>query len=208
MITAIISGCNSNQKTSRVDALPYYSEASFTPNWFDNPEDVPNNFHHIKQFTLTNQNGKSVTEKTVDGKICVVDFFFTTCPGICRKMTKNMLLLQDAFEGDSDVLLLSHTVTPERDSVGQLKAYAEIKGIKDKNWHLLTGDRKLIYDLGRNYYFAEEDLGVGKDEHDFLHTENFILIDQNRRIRGIYNGLNKNDIEQIIADIKTLKKEG
>ena len=196
-----------NEKQSRVETLPFYEEATFTPKWLapDTPEAA--NFHRISPFSLLNQAGDTITEKTFADKIYVTDFFFTTCPGICPKMTKNMGILQEEFLEDDDVLLLSHSVTPVRDSVPVLKNYAEAKGIKPDKWHIVTGDRQAIYGLGRNDYFVEEDLGLEKDPDDFLHTENFVLIDKNRHIRGIYNGLNKASVKQLIADVKTLKKE-
>lgn len=204
----LIVGCKSaterGEKTSRVEELPYFSEATFSPQWIDSGE-IPEEFHQIPAFELTNQKGNIITEKHLDGKVTVVDFFFTTCPGICPKMTSNMLLVQDAFLEDNDVLILSHSVTPEYDSVQILKEYAETKGVTSPNWHLLTGERNTIYNLGRNQYFVEEDLGLEKDQEDFIHTENFVLIDQQRRIRGIYNGLNKSSVNQLIADIKTLR---
>jgi protein SCO1/2 len=198
---------NTQEKTSRVDMLPYYAEATFTPNWLDGEDESLKSFHTIPSFNLTNQLGKTVTEKTFEDKIYIADFFFTACPGICPKMTANMKVLQDEFLNDHEILLLSHSVTPETDSVPTLKQYAENKGIINSKWHLVTGDRKQIYDLGRQSYFAEEDLGLDKTDEDFLHTENFVLIDQNRHIRGIYNGLNKTAVQQLIADVKTLKKE-
>jgi protein SCO1/2 len=203
-------GCkdsNTKEKTSRVAALPYYVEATFTPNWVNAEDEKLNDFHKIPSFNLTNQLGEIITEKTFKNKIYIADFFFTTCPGICPKMTANMKVLQDVFLNDADVLLLSHSVTPETDSVSVLKQYADNRGVITSKWHLVTGDRKQIYDLGRQSYFAEEDLGVDKTDEDFLHTENFVLIDQNRHIRGIYNGLNKTAVQQLIADVKTLKKE-
>ncbi|MFT4780369.1 MAG: protein SCO1/2 [Psychroserpens sp.] len=198
---------NTQEKTSRVDMLPYYAEATFTPNWLDGEDESLKSFHTIPSFNLTNQLGKTVTEKTFEDKIYIADFFFTACPGICPKMTANMKVLQDEFLNDHEILLLSHSVTPETDSVPTLKQYAENKGIINSKWHLVTGDRKQIYDLGRQSYFAEEDLGLDKTDEDFLHTENFVLIDQNRHIRGIYNGLNKTAVQQLIADVKTLKRE-
>ncbi|MGV6831570.1 MAG: SCO family protein [bacterium] len=195
------------EKTSRVDQLPYYNEASFTPNWLNRSSKELKDFHKIPVFSLTNQEGRLITEQTFNDKIYVTDFFFTSCPGICPKMTDNMLLVQEAFADDDDILLLSHSVTPTKDSVDVLRNYAEAKGVINGKWHLVTGDRSTIYHLGRSAYFAEEDLGRDKTEEDFLHTENFILIDKNRHIRGIYNGLNKTDVLQLIADIKTLKKE-
>ena len=136
----------------------------------------------------------------------MADFFFTTCPGICPKMTANMSVVADKFKNDTTVLFLSHSVTPSIDSVAQLKKYALDKNI-GKNWHLVTGNKKEIYDLGRQAYFVEENLGEPKGLDDFLHTENFVLIDKNKHIRGIYNGLNKNSVMQLIEDIKTLKKD-
>lgn len=203
----LCSGCSkTKEKTSRVEELPYYSEATFTPQWFDTGS-VPDDFHQIPSFSLFNQNGKEITEKDLNGKITVVDFFFTTCPGICPKMTNNMLIVQEAHLKSQEVLILSHSVTPSYDSTDILMEYADQKGVIEGRWHLLTGERSTIYDLGRNQYFVEEDLGLEKDLDDFIHTENFILIDQKRRIRGIYNGLNKSAIQQLIVDIETLRKE-
>ena len=205
IINALV-GCNPGSKqTSRVDILPYYEEATFTPRWFKSDEDVPSEFHQISSFTLQNQLGETVTEKDVEGKVFVVNFFFTACPGICPKLTNNMAIIQAEFVDDPDVLLLSHSVTPEFDSVATLRDYANAKGVIDSKWHLLTGKRKHIYDLGRNHYFVEEDLGLERDPDDFIHTENFVLVDQNRHIRGIYNGLNKTAVQRLIADVKTLK---
>ncbi|WP_422083818.1 SCO family protein [Ulvibacterium sp.] len=204
-------GCRTETKkevVSRVDTLPYYDGPSFTPQWLPRNSDSIFGLHQVAPFQLVNQLGDTVTQKTFENKIYVADFFFTSCPGICPKMTENMALVQEAFKEDKSVLLLSHSVTPEYDSVPVLRTYADIKGVIPNKWHLVTGERKIIYDLGRYAYFVEEDLGVPKGDDDFLHTENFILVDKNRHIRGIYNGLNKTAIAQLIADIETLKKEG
>ena len=154
-----------------------------------------------------NQLGDTISQKTFEGKIYVTDFFFTTCPGICPKMTGNMEKIQEEFVNDSDILLLSHSVMPTTDSIPILKEYAKNNNVIDNKWHLVTGDKKDIYDLGRNHYFVENDLGEVKDINDFLHTENFLLIDKKKHIRGIYNGLNRASIAQLIIDIKTLQKE-
>ncbi|WP_458629292.1 SCO family protein [Winogradskyella sp. PC D3.3] len=205
----LLLGCKQaeQEKASRVELLPYYSDASFTPHWMSKDDKALETFHTIPQFRLVNQLGKIVTEDTFQNKIYITDFFFTTCPGICPKMTANMSILQDEFLNDDEVLLLSHSVTPETDSIPVLKDYAETKGVVASKWHLVTGARKTIYDLGRQAYFVEEDLGEVKTEDDFLHTENFVLIDKNKHIRGIYNGLNKTAVAQLIADVKTLEKE-
>lgn len=194
--------------SSRVDVLPYYAEATFTPHWFDQGDELPDGFHRISPFSLINQSGNVITEKALDGKITVVDFFFTSCPGICPTMTANMADVQSAFIDDEEVLILSHSVTPEKDSVSVLREYADVKGVVDGKWHLLTGGREVIYDLGRNQYFVEEDMGLEKGPDDFIHTENFVLIDRQRRIRGIYNGLNEASVAQLIADMRALKVEG
>ena len=207
---SLISGvaCNeSSPNNSRVDTLPFYNEATFTPHWISADDESLDTFHHISPFKLINQEGDTITEKNFADKIYIADFFFTICPGICPKMTANMMILQEEFLNDDDVLLLSHSVTPERDSVSVLKQYAEDKGIVSKKWHLVTGSQKEIYKLGRKDYFVEEDLGLNKTEDEFLHTENFVLIDKNRHIRGIYNGLNKTSVNQLITDVKTLKME-
>ena len=122
-------------------------------------------------------------------------------------MTGNMFKIQEAFIDDSDILLLSHSVMPTTDTVSVLKKYAETFGVIDNKWHLVTGEKTEIYDLGRDQYFVENDLGEPKNIDDFLHTENFLLIDKNKHIRGIYNGLNRASIAQLITDIKTLQLE-
>ncbi|MEO9569825.1 MAG: SCO family protein [Polaribacter sp.] len=197
---------NNKEITSKIDVLPFYNEASFTPKWLGTKSNELKSFHKIPDFNLINQNGKKITQKTLEGKIYVTDFFFTTCPGVCPMMTKNMNLVQEAFKNDEEILIISHSVTPKKDSVSQLKKYAVEHNI-NKNWHLVTGSKKEIYNLGRKWYFVEEDLGEPKGINDFLHTENFILIDKKKHIRGIYNGLNKNSVKQLIADIKILKNE-
>ena len=204
----ILVGCNgSSESDSRVEKLPYYISADFTPQWIAPNSSELRSFHKIPEFSLTNQDGNIVTEKTFENKIYVTDFFFTFCTGICPKMTDNMGVLQEEFKEDASVLLLSHSVTPDHDTPEILQEYADAKGVIPDKWHLVTGDRQEIYDLGRMAYFVEEDLGLEKETNDFLHTENFVLIDKNKHIRGIYNGLNKTAIAQLITDIKTLKLE-
>jgi protein SCO1/2 len=194
-------------ETSRVEFLPYYNDESFTAQWLTPNSKEEKAFHKIKEFNLTNQLGEKVTHRTFEDKIYITDFFFTSCPGICPKMTKNMFKIQETFKDDTDIALLSHSVTPSIDSVAVLRGYADNHGIIDNKWHLVTGDRNEIYNLARNQYFVENDLGVPKDINDFLHTENFLLIDKKKHIRGIYNGLNRASIAQLITDVKALKSE-
>lgn len=199
LLTFLCFSCKENKKQ-----LPYYDTPEFTPKWEVENE---NTFHKIRPFKLINQENETFTEKDLDGKICVADFIFTSCPGICPKMTNNMAEIQEEFIDDNEMLLLSHSVTPEMDSVSVLKQYAIDKNVDFKRWKLLTGDRNEIYDLGRKYYFVEEDLGVNNDSSVFLHTENFVLLDKNRHIRGIYNGLDPSSIKNLIRDIRVLKTE-
>lgn len=214
-IALIVLSCNNAVKpkppkalkTSRVNYLPYYNEASFTPNWITPGTEEETQFHKIPDFKLVNQLGDTITQKTFDNKIYITDFFFASCPGICPQMTSNMFKVQEAFLNDDEVLFLSHSVTPNRDSVPVLKKYAEKHGVIENKWHLVTGNKLDIYNLGREHYFVENDLGEPKNIEDFLHTENFLLIDKNKHIRGIYNGLNRASIQQLIIDIKALKDE-
>lgn len=207
LIFCFVACKQAKQNESRVATLPFYNEATFTPHWHSINDEELDTFHKVSPFRLTNQNGEIITEQTFEDKIYIADFFFTTCPGICPKMTGNMSILQETFLNDDSVLLLSHSVTPEKDSVAVLKEYGQNKGVLSNKWHLVTGEKEMIYKLGRQDYFVEEDLGEDKDENDFLHTENFVLVDKNRHIRGIYNGLNKTAVNQLITDIKTLQKE-
>ncbi|MBT3587726.1 MAG: SCO family protein, partial [Flavobacteriaceae bacterium] len=134
------------------------------------------------------------------------DFFFTTCQTICPIMTDNMLEVQNKLKNDSTIMLLSHSVTPEIDSVAQLKKYALKKGVDDTKWNLVTGEKKEIYKLARKSYLAVKTDGNG-DQYDMIHTENFILVDKKKRIRGFYDGTDDLDIEQLLKDIEILKRE-
>ena len=163
-------------------------------------------FHKIDDFSLVNQNNEVVSNETFDGKIYVADFFFTTCPGICPIMKENMITLQNEFINDDNVLLLSHTVTPEIDSVSVLKKYSQEKGVIDSKWNMVTGDKKQIYNLARKSYLVAEDI-ESPIQYDMIHTENFILVDSKRRIRGFYDGTDNDAMDNLINDIKILKKE-
>jgi protein SCO1/2 len=162
--------------------------------------------HTIADFKLTNQNGKTITQDDYQNKIYVADFFFTTCQTICPIMTDHMVQIQDEIKNNPDVLLLSHTVMPEVDSVAQLKKYALEKGVDDSKWNLVTGSKKEIYDLARKSYMAaKENPG---NPYGLIHTENFLLIDKKKRVRGFYDGTLQEDIDRLLGDIEKLEKEG
>lgn len=163
--------------------------------------------HTLPSFSFVDQDGDTITENSIQNKIVVADFFFTACPGICPRLTKSMRSVQDQFINDESIVLLSHSVTPDIDSVPRLKEYADRNQVISGRWHLLTGDRKQIYTIARLGYFADEEVGLKKSENDFLHTENFVLVDNHKRIRGVYNGTNPAEIERLIEDIKLLKHE-
>ena len=163
-------------------------------------------FHRIADFELVNQNGKTITQQDFKGKIYIADFFFTTCPSICISMTNNMLKIQKEIENNPNILLISHTVTPKIDSVGKLKKYAEEKGVNDKKWHLVTGEKKEIYRLARKSYLAAKGDGDG-GPFDMIHSENFILVDPDKRIRGFYDGTNLDEISRLLSDIQILNSE-
>ncbi|MEH6746099.1 MAG: SCO family protein [Maribacter arcticus] len=184
--------------------LPVYSPAMVNSELV--PEEIQHirKYHTIADFSLTNQNGDIITQEDYKDKIYIADFFFTTCPTICPIMTKNMADIQKEIINDDDVLLLSHSVTPEIDSVAQLKKYALEKGVDDTKWNLLTGDKKQIYDLARKSYLAVKTDGDG-GPFDMIHTENFILVDKQKRIRGFYDGTNKEDIKQLLTDLNILR---
>ena len=188
------------------EVLPIFQPAQVNEELVDSTIQHVKKYHTIADFSLINQNGKTVTQDTYNNKIYIADFFFTTCQTICPIMTDNMVILQNKLKQDPDVMLLSHTVTPEIDSVAQLKNYALNKGVLDSKWNLVTGDKKEIYQLARKSYLAVKSNGDG-GEYDMIHTENFILVDQKKRIRGYYDGTLEEDIESLLNDIDILKKE-
>ena len=188
------------------EVLPIFQPAQVNVELVDSTIQHVKKYHTIADFSLINQNGKTVTQDTYNDKIYIADFFFTTCQTICPIMTDHMVILQNKLKHDPDVMLLSHTVTPKIDSVAQLKKYALNKGVLDTKWNLVTGDKKEIYELARKSYLAVKSYGDGGD-YDMIHTENFILVDQKKRIRGYYDGTRKEDIELLLSDIDILKKE-
>lgn len=184
--------------------LPVYQPSMVDRSLVDSTLHYKKKYHTIADFSLVNQNGDTITQENYKDKIYVADFFFTTCPTICPIMTKNMGEIQEAILDDPDIMLLSHSVTPVIDTVAQLKRYALEKGVIDSKWNLVTGDKKQIYELARKSYLAVKDDGDG-GPYDMIHTENFILVDKEKRIRGFYDGTNREDIDRLLSDLKILK---
>ena len=183
--------------------LPIYNPSMVNPELVDTTVQYICKYHSIADFSFTNQNGKTITQKDYEGKIYVADFFFTTCGSICPKMTTNLVEVQKAFVNNPKVMLLSHTVFPETDSVSVLKEYAKKNGVIDSKWNLVTGDKKQIYTMARKSYLAVK-LGKPEELYDMVHTENFVLVDSKRRVRGFYDGTKKEEIERLIDDINFL----
>ena len=187
--------------------LPVYQPAMIDPKLVDESIQFVKKYHTIAPFTMTNQNGQTITEKDYENKVYVADFFFTTCPSICPIMTKNMFSLQEKLKTKyPEVKLLSYSVTPEIDTIEQLKRYAIENKVDDKIWNLVTGDKKEIYTLARKSYLVVQNDGNG-GPHDMIHTENFVLIDKENRIRGYYDGTDIYEMDRLITEIGMLKND-
>lgn len=184
--------------------LPVYQPSMVDKSLVDSTLHYTKKYHKVADFSLVNQNGETITQENYKDKIYVADFFFTTCLTICPIMTKNMGEVQEAIKNDPNIMLLSHSVTPKIDTVAQLKRYAVEKGVIDSKWNLVTGDKKQIYELARKSYLAVKNDGDG-GPFDMIHTENFILVDKEKRIRGFYDGTNREEIDRLLSDIKILE---
>jgi len=186
--------------------LPIYNPADFTPELVDKSLQETSNNHTVADFNLINQNGENITQEDYKDKIYIADFFFTRCGSICPIMTNNMVKIQKEFLNNSDIMMLSLSVTPNMDSIPVLREYATAKGVNDSKWNITTGDKKHIYDLARKSYFAVVEQGDGGMQ-DFIHTPNFILVDKEKQIRGIYDGTDDEEILRLIKDIHILSDE-
>ena len=165
--------------------------------------------HHISQFAFLNQEGKTITNEDIKNKIVVVEYFFSTCKGICPRMNENLSKVYKTFKGNRDVMFLSHTVDPVKDTVQALKAYSLRFDADPSQWMFLTGDKKQLYDMARYSYLisAEDDTAGISIDKDFIHDKHYILVDNYGRVRGFYDGLQETDLKKITDDIKTLLQE-
>lgn len=201
----VVFACSSSEVAP---VLPYYDSPDFEPQFFENTQKAEAKItHHLKSFSFLDQHGQAISDTLLRGKVHVANFFFSRCTNICPNMIKQMRMIESEFGQNTEVEILSFSVTPWFDSVSVLKKYAEKNKIKSKQWHLLTGNKNEIYTLARKSYFAEENLGFNKDNSQFLHTEHVVLVDRTLRIRGIYNGSLGLEMEQLTKDIKLLLAE-
>jgi len=189
------------QNCSKKEQLPYYPFADLTPYWTSDGTIDPDTVSSIRDFRLLNQDSIVISSSRTKGKVYVANFFFTICPGICPKLTSNLKLVAEAKSDLDDFRIISHSVTPELDSVPSLKEYEKEYELAGYNWDLVTGDRDEIYDLAFNSYFTEQEVNTNPTENTFLHTEKVILVDREGKIRGIYNGTLELDMKRLIEDI-------
>jgi protein SCO1/2 len=184
--------------------LPIYNPSDLNPAVVDDDLERVGRGHRIGDFDLIDQWGNRADSSLLQGKIYVADFFFTTCPTICIDMGANFQRIQETYKDEERFHLVSHTVMPEIDTVEVMHAYGERMGAIKGKWHLLTGEKRELYRMARREYFAVMEQGTSFDEHDFIHTENVILVDEKKRIRGFYDGTSDLDIDRLIGDIQIL----
>jgi protein SCO1/2 len=185
--------------------LPIYSPSMVSEELVEEDIRYIKKYHKINDFVLTNQNGELISQEFYQNKIYVADFFFTTCPDICPIMTENMGYLQSELKNQTDVLLVSFSVTPNVDSVDVLRSYADLKKVDDAKWNLFTGSKKEIYELARKSFLVAKNDGDG-GKYDMIHTENFVLVDKESSIRGFYDGTNEDEMKKLLVDITILKQ--
>jgi len=205
LVIFVIYGLLSCNQASK-NELPIYNPSDFNPELVDISLQKTSENHRVADFELINQNGETITQEAYKDKIYVADFFFTSCPSICPVMTNNMVELQNTFLENEAVMFLSMSVTPTIDSIPVLRKYATDKGVIDSKWNVTTGNKKHIYELARKSYFAVVEQGDGGLQ-DFIHTPNFILVDTEKQIRGIYNGTKEDEIQRLIKDINLLMEK-
>ena len=193
--------------------LPIFSPKDVNPELVDSSLHnrgigIQGGYHTISSFNLLDQLGRSVDKTLLNNKIVVADFFFVSCGSICPIMTKNLEKVHEFYQKNENILILSHTVWPEMDSVSVLFDYAENHNANHDTWRFLTGDKKELYRLARNDYLVVPDVNDPNYQHggeaDFIHTENVVLVDQLQRIRGYYDGTSEEDIKRLINDIARL----
>jgi len=200
----VIGTYASFQKLKPKRVLPIYNPVDINPAVVDDDLERVGRGHRIGNFDLVDQWGNAVDSSLLSNKVYVADFFFTTCPTICIAMGQNYQRIQEAYKDDPRVNLVSHTVMPEIDTVEVMYEYGQRMGAVKGKWHLLTGEKQELYRMARRQYFAVMEPGTSFDEHDFIHTENVVLVDERKRIRGFYDGTSDAQMDLLIQDIEIL----
>lgn len=206
-IVFIVAYSSLSEKSKTKDSLPIYNPIDVNSSLVDSSIQRKGYGHKIQSFSFVNQNGENITEKDLENSVYVVEYFFTTCSTICPKMNSQMQWLQNKFKGVKNFKILSFTVQPEIDSVPVLKQYAEEYGAVSGQWHFLTGEKKKLYNLARKSYFLlkpAEAQNLGDANSDFIHTNNFVLVDKNQQIRGYYDGTSAKEVDKLAKDIRKL----
>ncbi|MEO8146868.1 MAG: SCO family protein [Bacteroidia bacterium] len=198
-----LGGCRPSGPVN--DPLPVIGDAVFDTTVVDGKTKVDTILHTVSDFSLTDQTGAIITQKNLEGKMYVTDFFFTTCTGICPVMSTQMQRVYEKYKTDNTIAFVSHTVDPEGDSVPVMAAYAARHGAQPGHWYFLTGDKKQIYDLARYSYLITATVGDGGAE-DFVHSQFFALVDKNKHIRGLYDGTDSTQVNKLMGDIEILKR--
>ncbi|OCX53192.1 electron transporter [Mucilaginibacter sp. PPCGB 2223] len=195
----LLAACHTDDKK-----LPILGNRQTVTKTVDGKPEVDTVYATIPPFSFTNQYGKTITDKDLDGKIYVADFFFTSCPSICPVMQRNMLTVYNEFKNDPNVKILSHTIDPKHDTIPVLKQYADKLGISGDTWWLLYGKKEEIYQIAeKNYLVSAKD----DNQQGYVHDGYFLLIDKQKRIRGSYDGTDMKQVTQLVADMHTLEKE-
>ncbi len=200
-IWLLIASCNTKK-----ERLPILGRTEIKNVTFEGKVKADTVYHSIRDFSFTDQDGNTVTQDTFKDKIYVADFFFTTCPTICPIMKTQMLRVYEKYKDNPNLLILSHTIDPKHDSVSVLHDFAGRLGVISSKWHFVTGDQDDIYDIGQNYYMVSS-LEDPDEPGGYIHSGAFLLIDKARRIRGIYDGTDKEKVETLLQDIDRLLEE-
>jgi protein SCO1/2 len=195
-----------NACSSEVKKLPILGEREAISKIVDGKEVIDTLYATVPPFSFINQEGDTVTQALVQHKIYVADFFFVSCPTICPIMKREMLRVYQAYKGDTALYLLSHTIDPQHDTIALLKQFATDLGVEGQQWQFLTGQREKIYEMAEKGYYATA-LPDSTEPGGFVHSGGFILVDRQGRVRGIYDGIDAQKVDELIADIALLKKE-